>query len=381
VERFVSYVVLDNLEPDTVYRYVPLYCADKDCEKYYYGEEKFFRTVPASGSYSFVMGGDVAVRHNLTEKISEWAAAESPLFIGLGGDITYDNAMFSCYLRWDWLLELMENTFVTPTGLSIPVLTTIGNHEAGGYLQDFTHIPTFMVDYFPHSTQFVRPASVTIDDAPGTKKAREANVDFWAEAEGDDKPARFRLDDDDYQPDETRQHELYHSHFLGEQATLLALDTRHVNPLAPHQSSYINATMGVRNSTWNMALYHIPVYPANYLDGGPLVDDWGALFDDIGLDVAFENHEHCYKRTYLMRDKQQSENGTLYIGGGSWGVDPWLNPTNFSYVATVQEKSYYLKVTFDNENTISLVSRDENNQIIDSIKLQKEPGKKTVTVN
>lgn len=52
--------------------------------------------------------------------------------IMIGGDITYDNNMYTCYNTWDLMLEQVPHKF--PTGnitRLIPLILATGNHDVG----------------------------------------------------------------------------------------------------------------------------------------------------------------------------------------------------------------------------------------------------------
>jgi len=39
------------------------------------------------------------------------------------------------------------------------------------------------------------------------------------------------------------------------------------------------------------------------------------------VDVVYENHEHAYKRTPLIREGRADLAGVLYLGDGAWGAN------------------------------------------------------------
>jgi hypothetical protein len=49
-------------------------------------------------------------------------------------------------------------------------------------------------------------------------------------------------------------------------------------------------------------------------------EHWVPLFEKYGVKMAFENHDHVYKRTYPIRNNAVSSDGVVYIGDGAWGV-------------------------------------------------------------
>ncbi|MFP4191655.1 MAG: hypothetical protein ACLFU6_06240 [Candidatus Hydrogenedentota bacterium] len=70
--------------------------------------------------------------------------------------------------------------------------------------------------------------------------------------------------------------------------------------------------------------YHVPAYPSHRsYDGGvqtQVRENWVPLFEGNNIQVAFENHDHAYKRTYPIRDGEISSDGIVYLGDGAWGV-------------------------------------------------------------
>jgi hypothetical protein len=47
---------------------------------------------------------------------------------------------------------------------------------------------------------------------------------------------------------------------------------------------------------------------------------WAPLFERYGVQIAFENHDHVYKRTVPLRSGAPHADGVVYIGDGSWGM-------------------------------------------------------------
>lgn len=91
-----------------------------------------------------------------------------------------------------------------------------------------------------------------------------------------------------------------------------------------------------------IALYHAPLYPSAdpYYDplATKLREAWLKIFDDYHFTTAFENHDHAYGRTKLLRNDKEDESGTLYIGDGAWGVDPTLPTKKWYHEMVAQTK-------------------------------------------
>jgi hypothetical protein len=48
----------------------------------------------------------------------------------MGGDIAYDNNIPACSYTWDYFLNMYGQITAT-LGYMMPIVTTVGNHDAG----------------------------------------------------------------------------------------------------------------------------------------------------------------------------------------------------------------------------------------------------------
>ena len=73
-------------------------------------------------------------------------------------------------------------------------------------------------------------------------------------------------------------------------------------------------------------IYHVPGYPSvRAFEGSTSVlvrEHWAPLFERYGVRVAFENHDHAYKRTVPIKGGRRDSTGVVYIGDGAWGAVP-----------------------------------------------------------
>ena len=121
--RRVHRVVLRNLLPDTVYFFV---AGDSISGL---SEEYSFRTAPNDDQpMTFVCGGDMGVGSRAKELLAQ-AAAQSPLFCLVGGDLAYANAIPENYELWDRWLENWQEAMVTPDNHVAPMVLAVGNHD------------------------------------------------------------------------------------------------------------------------------------------------------------------------------------------------------------------------------------------------------------
>jgi hypothetical protein len=85
----------------------------------------------------------------------------------------------------------------------------------------------------------------------------------------------------------------------------------------------------------------------------PLIrQHWVPLFERFGLNVAFEHHEHAYKRTHLLLQGSPHPAGILYLGDGSWGVEKPRKPKSPSerpYLAKSASTRHFILVELTNK--------------------------------
>lgn len=270
-----------------------------------YEEEYHFWTAPSElkEDLRFVVGGDMY--HDgiqFMNKISQRAAQTSPLFALIGGDIAY--AVTSLHLpsqkieRWiDWI-KAWHAHMVTPEGDLIPVIAAIGNHDLiGQYDQTPTQAAVF-------SALFPMPGK------------RIYNV----------------LDFNSY-------------------LSILLLDSGHANPIAGQQSTWLNAALEERQHMLHrLAVYHVPAYPSirNFQNkqSNAIRNAWIPLFEKGGVQMAFEHHDHAYKRTHPLLNHRIHPQGIVYVGDGGWGVEqPRTTRGKRPYLAKFASVRHFIAVT------------------------------------
>lgn len=268
-DRTIYRTQIDNLQADTCY-YVIVGNTDQG-----YSKEVKVRTIPNDDSeLRFVTGGDMGTS-DATRILLRHAASHAPQFAVIGGDIAYANGKLQSVNAWDTWLNYYTEEMVTPDGFQIPLVLAIGNHEVrGAYNQPKSAAP-FFFGFF-----------------------------------GQD-------------PEHS-----YFTRMFGESFVLHVLDTGHI---ASHESQVdwlvqqLETTRSVRHRA---AVYHVPLYPSHrdkmtwYSQQGRTY--WAPLFDEFELTVAFENHDHTYKRSHPIKfgEPTADGSGTLYLGDGCWGRSP-----------------------------------------------------------
>ncbi len=261
----VHTITLDHLRPDSVYRFQ-------------IGEETHsFRTMPRSLSdrpIRFIVGGDAYGNSKLFRRMNETIASQDPDFVVIGGDLAYAIGVptlrlrSSALTRWLDFLSIWKEQLVASDGRLIPFLIVAGNHDIASDNYELF----FSLFAFP-------------------------------------------------------QKQLYRAIDFGDYLSLFLLDTGHFQPIQGRQTLWLEKALSSRTNVPHLfAAYHIGAYPTWYPYDGlipkTIRNHWCPLFDLYHLSVAFEHHNHAFKRTYPLKANKIDDTGTLYLGDGSWGVKP-----------------------------------------------------------
>ncbi|MCH8508279.1 MAG: metallophosphoesterase family protein [Phycisphaerales bacterium] len=276
---------LTGLEPGSKHEFRIVHAGDRGRSGVY-----LFRTMPAEAErpIRLAIGGDVRHRQSWMERTNRQAVRFDPDLIVWGGDLAYADGREDRLDRWDEFFEACMNTLVTESGRVVPIVVGIGNHEVlGGY-------------YW------------------GSQRGREAYEDTDA--------FRESIAPYFYSMFAFPGHPGYGVLDFGSYLSLFLLDTDHSGPVEGTQTEWLAERLAERAGRFThvIPVYHVPAYPSvRSFTGGTTTrvrEHWSPLFEKHGVRVAFENHDHAYKRTVPIRAGEPHEGGVVYIGDGAWGV-------------------------------------------------------------
>ncbi len=233
-----------------------------------------FRTLPAEleQPVRFVTGGDMRHNAELMTPTTKAAATKDPYFAVIGGDWAYADGNPQNIGFWFELLGIWQEHMVTSEGYLVPFIPAIGNHEVqGGYNQTPDKAPLYF----------------TFFDKPG-------------------KRAYYAVD-------------------VGNYLSIIVLDSQHLSPIAGTQTQWLGQALSDREDIPHVfPVYHIPAWPSfrsySYSFSSLIRTYWVPLFEEYGISLSFENHDHTFKRTKPIRNNQVDLLGVVYIGDGAWGV-------------------------------------------------------------
>lgn len=293
---------LTSLVPDTTYEF----CFEEGSEETY-----TFHTLEATlkKPLTFVVGGDVYSSAWRFRKMARAVTRENPAFVVLGGDLAYTHGIASVFqgrkwqvARWQSFLKEWKKRMRTQEGHLIPFIPVIGNHDVR---------PTSLNPFSDNALFY------EIFCLPGGLSYRTLDI----------------------------------GNFL----SLILLDSGHSCHIEGAQTTWLGERLLEREDRpYKFAVYHVGAYPSVYtMDRGTPVTirtHWCPLFEKYGVQMAFEHHNHAYKRTYPLIQGKEDARGVVYMGDGSWGVRPRY-PKNKErpYFASAEKENAVVVITLEAE--------------------------------
>ena len=304
-DRVVSQVELTALAPGTTY-------------EFRLGQEeniRRFRTLPATLDHplTFVEGGDPQ-DGPVMEQMMRLAASRDPDFAVLGGDLTFDDGLPEHAGRVERFFRALGRELVASDGRHIPVIVCLGNHDVN------------------RNEQWI----LNDDALPQDAAARRALAPYFLNAWPFPGERGYGVLD------------------VGDYLSFVLLDTNHLNAVDGPQLAWLRETLSARRNVPHLfPIYHVPAYPGvrdmNDELSKLIRDKWTPLFDQAGIRLAFEHHEHAFKVTHPMRGGQRDDDGIIYLGGGAMGIelrDP-RDPANEPHLAKTAKAHHLHEITLE----------------------------------
>ena len=154
--------------------------------------------------------------------------------------------------------------------------------------------------------------------------------------------------------------------------SVIALDSTHTHPVEGTQTQWLQDTLARRVRTPHLiAVYHVPAYPSvrsyDARISALIREHWVPLFEQYGVDIVFENHDHAYKRTPLIRNGTVDPRGVMYLGDGAWGakVRTVHPPAETWYLDRAESVHHVIVVTIHGQQR-RIKAIDESGAVFDS---------------
>jgi hypothetical protein len=342
-EGYLHHVELTGLRPDTVYYFI---CGHPE---HGWSEERAFRTAPERAkSFRFVVGGDSRSLGaspypqwpSARDNISSLMAQYDPSFVVFTGDFIYNGDDQVRPDTWDNWLSAMSQHWVTPEGLTVPIVPAIGNHEI---------IYPQPKDYDP-ATQAMNYYAVF--NLPGNER-------WYALSWGPD-------------------------------LRIIVLDSEILDPSSKawkEQVDWLQAELEAsENYLWKVVIFHRDMVSARSdiprafynPNGRAMIDNWALLFDRYGVDLVLMGHFHTYERSHPLDwtrapgEIMSLENGITYVVSGGWGAPLYTGYSPKWYAAFGPDSRYHFVLVDLYENgMLHMKAIDINGEIFDELVIQK----------
>ena len=119
------------------------------------------------------------------------------------------------------------------------------------------------------------------------------------------------------------------------------------------QYAFLDADLHASAATWNVVVFHHPVYSSGIVHGSALAlrANLVPLFDAHGVDLVFSGHEHNYERTLPLRggDVVPPGGGTVYITTGGGGRGLYLLPELAYFTAYGESVRHFVRAAVDGD--------------------------------
>lgn len=310
-ERDINRVELTDLAPDTTY-------------EFRFGEEPTyrFRTLPATldRELRFAVGGDA---DGDPVASSDWGQVARHLvdydldFFVIAGDLAYADGgdHGSADQRWRNWLDVASTALMEDDGRVVPIVAGIGNHEC--------------VDGYYYSAT----------DYEDTDEWRESFAPYFYNF--------FAFPD----------HPGYAALDVGDYLSIPILDTDHTTPVAGDQTDWLADVLAERSGVDHVIpIYHVPGWPSERSFEGrtesAIREHWVPLFENNGVRLAFEHHDHAHKFTYPLRQGEIDPTGIVYVGDGPLGHSERDPGTGRWYLNRTKDRYNGDVVTLDTEGAI-----------------------------
>jgi len=307
-----------------------------------YAENFRFKTMPAdlTQPVKFAAAGDADIGPD-ADAMAAAIAARAPAFVAMIGDHAYEDSRAANFWMWERHLHSYFTKLRAPDGRLIPIVSAVGNHEIyngwGEFHPDFENTADWRLRY---GSYFFRYFAF-----PGANQPYGV-LDF------------------------------------GSYLSLILLDTEHASPLisgSDAQSQWLSARLNERRNVRHLLpMYHVPSHPSvrasTDANSTRIRTHWLPLLENAGVHLAFENHDHAYKRTKpILNGVAGVADGIVFAGDGAWGVELRTPDATRPYLQGAQARHHAFLVTISNTGrTIEAVDKtgivfDSFSQGIDGI--------------
>jgi len=148
--------------------------------------------------------------------------------------------------------------------------------------------------------------------------------------------------------------------------------------LAKRQADWLDETLGQTKAVWKFVMFHHPVYPSHpWRDTPALREHWVPIFDKHHVDLVLQGHDHAYLRTYPLRGHRRvgtPGEGTTYVIAVSG--DKFVDQAHRDYIEVgFSGMATYQTIEIDApSNRLTYRAWSEDGQSLDELSIEKPRG-------
>jgi predicted phosphodiesterase len=288
-------------------------------------ESEFTTAQAASDSVTFAYMGDIQTASDSEKEYALWGKLAENMkrlypelsFAVLGGDIVENGTSTKLFD------EFLQNA--SPVFSQIPLMATNGNHES---------------------------------NFPDTGKPELYREEFALPTDG---PAGFS--------EEFYSFDVGNCHVLVLNSWIFSGEQKLTNDDDARINTWIKRDLATSTADWQVVVTHVPVYALHSDTTAAAVRrEWAPIFEQYGVDLVFEGHQHVYSRSYpLTEGKIDYENGVTYIMGNAGQKFYSSADETFSEKTIYNTATYQITQIHGNAMTVQTLDVNGNELDCDSL--------------
>ncbi|KXK60618.1 hypothetical protein AWW66_17825 [Micromonospora rosaria] len=180
---------------------------------------------------------------------------------------------------------------------------------------------------------------------------------------------------------------VYYTDYQG--VRFIGLDTNHQSnsTLMAAQTAWLEGVLKENPNKWTVVTFHHPVYSTTGSRNNPNVrNQWGPLFEQYGVDLVLQGHDHSYGRGNVATNRQSTtvHNGVAYVvsvsGGKMYQLNNGQNWTgNGAEVTSTSQNTQLYQLIDVQSDQIRFEARYANGEHHDGFLIRKnDAGERTV---
>ena len=142
------------------------------------------------------------------------------------------------------------------------------------------------------------------------------------------------------------------------------------------QVRWLRQDLAANKATWTFAAFHHPpVSSASHKSDVELLENWGPILAENGVDIVFNGHDHTYERSRPIRYDPTGQLVTYVVSGG--GGAPTYSLDKRPWTVNAKSALHFCEIRVDGGRLEYTVFDDER-RVIDSTVLTKEDGSRRI---